>query len=89
MRIPVFILPLLLAGKLAAQDMPSVKDQAKQYVDTLAGPAMYGRGYVQGGDSLAAEWIAKQFDRIGIRRALPRVRRGGRAAGTGLRLAAR
>ena len=36
MRIPVFILPLLLAGKLAAQDMPSVKDQAKQYVDTLA-----------------------------------------------------
>ncbi|MBK9060043.1 MAG: M28 family peptidase [Flavobacteriales bacterium] len=66
MRIPVFILPLLLAGTLAAQDMPSVKDQAKQYVDTLAGPAMYGRGYVQGGDSLAAEWIAKQFDRIGL-----------------------
>ncbi|MBZ0207624.1 MAG: M28 family peptidase [Flavobacteriales bacterium] len=66
MRIPLFLLPLLLAGSLAAQDIPSVKEQAKRYVDTLAGPAFHGRGYVLGGDSLAAEWIAGQFDRIGL-----------------------
>ncbi len=66
MRFPITLLPFFLAGTLAAQEMPSVKDQAKQYVDILAGPAMHGRGYVQAGDSLAAEWIAKQFDRIGL-----------------------
>ena len=66
MRTPLFLLPLLLAGSLAAQEMPSVKEQAKRYVDTLAGPDMYGRGYVQGGDSIASQWIAKQFDRIGL-----------------------
>ncbi len=66
MRIPLFLVPLLLAGTLSAQELPSVKEQAKRYVDTLANPAMYGRGYVNSGDSLAAEWIAAQFDRIGL-----------------------
>ncbi len=66
MRISLLLVPLLLAGTLAAQELPSVKEQAKRYVDTLASPAMYGRGYVNGGDSIAAEWIAKQFDRIGL-----------------------
>lgn len=66
MRIPATLLPLLLAGALAAQQPPSVKEQARHYVDTLAGPAFHGRGYVQGGDSIAAEWIAKQFGRIGL-----------------------
>lgn len=66
MRIPVLFLPLLLAGSLLAQQPPSVKEQARRYVDTLAGPALFGRGYVNGGDSLAAEWIARQFDRIGL-----------------------
>lgn len=66
MRIPLLFFPLLLAGSLLAQQPPSVKEQARRYVDTLAGPAMFGRGYVNGGDSLAAEWIAKQFDRIGL-----------------------
>ncbi len=66
MRIHQLFLPLLLAGSLSAQELPSVKAQARQYVDTLASPAMFGRGYVNSGDSLAAEWIAKQFDRIGL-----------------------
>ncbi|MEO8734280.1 MAG: M28 family peptidase, partial [Flavobacteriales bacterium] len=66
MRIPFMLLPLLFSGALVAQELPSVKDQAKQYVDLLAGPTMHGRGYVQAGDSLAAEWIAAQFERIGL-----------------------
>lgn len=43
-----------------------MKATAKGYVDILAGPAMYGRGHVNGGDSLAADWLAEQFDRIGL-----------------------
>lgn len=66
MRITMVLVPLLLASALSAQEPPSVKEQAKRYVDTLASPAMYGRGYVNHGDSLAAEWIAEQFDRIGL-----------------------
>lgn len=60
------VFSFLLSASLFAQEIPSVKAQAKQYVDTLASPAFFGRGYVQGGDSLAADWIAKQFDRIGL-----------------------
>lgn len=66
MRTALALVPLLLAGNLLAQELPSVKEQAHRYVDTLAGPAFFGRGYVNGGDSLAAEWIARQFDRIGL-----------------------
>ncbi|MCO5276289.1 MAG: M28 family peptidase [Flavobacteriales bacterium] len=66
MRTPLFTALFLLAATAPAQQLPSVKEQAKRYVDTLASPAMFGRGYVGSGDSLAAEWIAKQFDRIGL-----------------------
>lgn len=66
MRTTILSLLLLLLGPAHAQELPSVKQRALAYVDTLASPAMYGRGYVNGGDSLAAEWIADQFDRIGL-----------------------
>ncbi len=48
------------------QELPSVKEKARAYVNTLAGPDMHGRGYVLGGDSLAAEWVAQQFERLGL-----------------------
>lgn len=44
----------------------SMRDKARGYVNILAGPAMHGRGYVQEGDKLAADWIAQQFDRLGL-----------------------
>lgn len=66
MRLPLLALLLPLIAPLRAQELPSVKEQAKRYVNTLASPAMFGRGYVHGGDSLAADWIAGQFDRIGL-----------------------
>lgn len=40
--------------------------RARHLVDTLASPAFHGRGYVQGGDSLAAAFLAQQFDKIGL-----------------------
>ena len=55
-----------IAGLAQAQTGPSPRDKALGYVATLAGDAMHGRGYVQGGDSLAADWIAAQFDRLGL-----------------------
>ncbi len=66
MRAACSILLLALSFAVHAQELPSVKDKAKGYVNTLAGPAMHGRGYVMGGDSLAAEWVAQQFARLGL-----------------------
>ncbi|MBL7984750.1 MAG: M28 family peptidase [Flavobacteriales bacterium] len=68
MRILPSITVYLLLGcsALPAQPVASVKGKARGYVDTLAGPAMHGRGYVQEGDRLAADWIARQFDRLGL-----------------------
>lgn len=55
-----------LVHLISAQTAPTPRDKALGHVATLAGPGMHGRGYVQGGDSLAAEWIAAQFDRLGL-----------------------
>ena len=50
-----------------AQPLPSsVKEKARGYVNTLAGPDMHGRGYVLEGDKIAADWIGQQFDRLGL-----------------------
>ena len=56
----------LPAGQSDAQELPSVKDKARAYVNTLAGPDMHGRGYVMEGDRIAADWIEQQFDRLGL-----------------------
>lgn len=37
---------------------------AHQIIDTLASPAMHGRGYVNKGDLLAANWIAGEFKKF-------------------------
>lgn len=51
----------------SAQPSVPVKDKARGYVDTLAGPRMHGRGYVLEGDRIAADWIAAQFERLGLK----------------------
>lgn len=66
MRAGALLLFLLTTPCTFAQEPPSVKDKAMAYIDALTAPTMHGRGYVNGGDSLAAEWIAQQFDRIGL-----------------------
>ena len=57
---------IALAHLASGQTAPTPRDKALAYVATLAGPDLHGRGYVQGGDSLAADWIAAQFDRLGL-----------------------
>lgn len=62
---PLFASLGLLSCSIA-QPITSVKEKARGYVNTLAGPDMHGRGYVLEGDKLAADWIGQQFDRLGL-----------------------
>lgn len=62
---PLFAGLFLLSCSIA-QPLASVKEKARGYVNTLAGPDMHGRGYVKEGDKLASDWVAQQFDRIGL-----------------------
>lgn len=63
------IIGLLLAAlpAVSAQDRDAVLAKARRDVAALTDPAMHGRGYFSGGDSIAAEWIAREFKRIGLR----------------------
>lgn len=40
---------------------------ARHIVDTLASPAMHGRGYVNNGHKIAADFLAKEFKSIGLK----------------------
>jgi hypothetical protein len=51
---------------LAGQDTTGVRSSARLTIDTLAAPGMHGRGYVAGGDSIAAEYIAARFAKAGL-----------------------
>lgn len=48
-----------------AQDPLAVR--AKAWLDTLTSPAFHGRGYVNDGDRIASEWIAKKFRQLGLK----------------------
>lgn len=43
------------------------KSYAKKIIDTLASPAMHGRGYVSGGDRIAAAFIEQEMRSIGLK----------------------
>ena len=62
------IKPLLTLLAFAFTTIVSAQDlvQARKTIDTLASPSMHGRGYVSKGDSLAAAYIAKQYQEIGL-----------------------
>src|SRR6201981_2138687 len=44
-----------------------VYDYARKIVDTMASESMHGRGYVNGGDSIAANYIKTEFNKFGLR----------------------
>jgi aminopeptidase YwaD len=60
-KVPLIIFTLV-SFYCSAQDMQRVK----QYLDTLCAPGMHGRGYVNHGDKIAAEYLKKQFEIIGL-----------------------
>jgi aminopeptidase YwaD len=53
---------LLVFFSSTAQD----RDYARSLIDSLASPYMYGRAYINNGDSLAAAFIASQFEAFGL-----------------------
>jgi aminopeptidase YwaD len=62
LSIYLFLLPLISFS----QDS-SILPYARQIIDTLAAPGMHGRGYVSGGDSIAAKYIADRFAEYGLK----------------------
>jgi len=47
---------------VVAQDI----DYARYILDTLCSPAMHGRGYVEKGEKIAADFIAQEFEKLGL-----------------------
>jgi hypothetical protein len=57
----VFIAFVTLSTALAQDTV-----YARQLINTLAGPQMHGRGYVNQGDKKAAQFIVQEFKQLGI-----------------------
>jgi hypothetical protein len=53
-----FLLPLVSIAQV---------ESARKTVEKLCSPGFHGRGYVNGGDSIAAEYIASEFKTIGCK----------------------
>jgi hypothetical protein len=64
MKVILFCLAVLFANFLFAQDLP----YARSVVATLASPQMKGRGYVESGDHKAADFIAGEFQKAGLKK---------------------
>lgn len=60
----IFLIIALLFSGLYAQDL----NYAKAIVEKLASEEMHGRGYVNGGDSIAAEFIADEFKKYNLQK---------------------
>lgn len=54
----LFFIPLLGLGQV---------EQGRLTVEKLCSPAFHGRGYVNGGDSIAANFIAGEFEKMGCK----------------------
>ena len=65
-----FRLFLLMIGGLLSSylsySQPTILQYARSLVDTLSSPSMHGRGYVMKGDSIAADYIKKEFEKFGL-----------------------
>src|SRR6218665_3885523 len=68
-KIILFLFHLSITYSLFSQEIKKgdVYAYARKVVDTLASPVMHGRGYMNGGDSIAANYIKKEFKRFGLR----------------------
>ncbi|WP_338765528.1 M28 family peptidase [Bernardetia sp. ABR2-2B] len=57
---------LHLLSQESQKTYPQVTKNAKNTIDILCNPKMQGRGYVNNGEQLAAGYIARQFEQIGL-----------------------
>ncbi|WMJ72874.1 M28 family peptidase [Cytophagaceae bacterium ABcell3] len=54
----------LLSFSLYSQDI----NRARETIEILSAPDMHGRGYVNNGDKIAAEYIQERFEQIGLKK---------------------
>lgn len=70
LRVRWLILLTLSFSSLPSFSQEDSKGEVYKYahsiIDTLAAPGMHGRGYVNGGDSIAAKYIADRFVEFGL-----------------------
>jgi len=57
----------LLLTSYFSYSQSDVLKYARSIVDTLASPSMHGRGYVMKGDSIAADYIKKEFENLAVK----------------------
>src|SRR6185436_10367567 len=55
------------APLLHGQDKATILANGRAYLDSLCSPRYHGRGYVKNGDALAADFLQRQFERIGLK----------------------
>ena len=62
-----FIKTLILALYIAINFFGFGQDlETKRFIKTLCSQEFHGRGYVNNGDNIAADYIAKTFKEIGV-----------------------
>jgi aminopeptidase YwaD len=62
-----FLAFILYGPLLFSQEKGEVFQYARQIVDTLASPSMHGRGYVNKGEKLAANYLGNEFKKLGLK----------------------
>ncbi|MBK8499969.1 MAG: M28 family peptidase [Flavobacteriales bacterium] len=71
MRLSAFALLLLsptaFRTSAQAQDAAAITQRARARLETLTSPEFHGRGYVNDGQRIASDWIAQEFQRIGLK----------------------
>lgn len=63
----IILVILLFLGGLANAGLAQNMVYVRNVLQKLTSPEMFGRGYISKGDSLAASYIAAQFDSMGIK----------------------
>ena len=63
LKLLLFLIFLVAVHLAHGQD----KDYARRIIDTLASPALHGRGYVNEGDKKAANFIASEFEQFRLK----------------------
>lgn len=67
LRTPICSAVLACALLANAQDDAALRANAHAMVDSLCAPRYQGRGYVENGDVRAAEFMQRQFQRVGLK----------------------
>ncbi len=63
----LLLLALAIASLLPTCGISQQAEHARKIMDVLCSPEMHGRGYVNRGDSLAADFIAESYKNIGLK----------------------